>query len=712
MIEPRAFFIKNHSASELHSAPVATLPSISTRPAFATKDLFVKWCHDSTTEHVFYTLTEPENPGIRSSGKNPIKYLHGIVADYDGEANAIQAALLKVKFSAGKAPAWVTDTFSGKARLLWLFERPVPTYSPEVFSKFMAILIRDFELRKLLPGLDEGALVDNPHTPYELGTNWRQPFGDARIPHTVVMTALHDASEKAKWKGDVDIPMDAIAAEVTKRWPGRWVGKFEPGARGIRFWDTKADNPTGCTVREQGVQAWTGEHRFIPWGELLGEEFVKSYRASRIGGAIDGTYFDGQSYWRRDETGLWRDLSTEAVKRHLSCIHGLSSETKKGQASEVSQALTTIDQLQRVDGAFPCLFLRDEIVRDGAAKYLNIARAKPMQPSGAPRQWGDGFPWLASYLQGLFGEEQLKVFLSWLSHFYKNAVAGRPKKGHALFLAGPPSAGKTLLSQRVIGAMMGGFQEATSYVLGDTNFNESLFFAPLWAVDDAVASADPRRHVGYSQMVKKIVANPYQEYHAKFKKAVTFKFNGRLIVTLNDDPRSIAMLPQVEGSILDKIVILKAAAPGVSFADVEDTIRQELPAFADFVHGFVLPDWILTRPDEVARVGHNAWHNPDLLSTAKESSQASGLQELLDLWRTYYFRGRDTQEWSGSVTELLMELNDMERVKTLVHNVAPNRIVFGRDLQQLIAQGLDWLGYGRSAKGRVYTIRRPKEEKK
>jgi hypothetical protein len=708
-MNPQAFYIRNHSASELVPCDLAALPAVSVRPAFASKDLYVKWCHDQSTRHVFYTLTEPEHVGIRPSSQNLIKFLHGIVADYDGDATAINASLPLLKFGPGKAPTWVTTTFSNKARLIWLFERPVPTFSPEVFTRFLTILMKDFKLKALLPGLDEGALISNPYTPYELGTDWRQPYGDTRIPNDVVMLALYDASNKAKWKvTGTEIPMEAVAAEVAKRWPNRFAGTIEEGARGVRFWDAKADNNTGCTIRKEGVQAWTGEAKFIPWAELLGDEFVKAYRTNRIGGAIDGTFFDGQIYWQKDETSCWRGMNTESIKRHLNVLHGLSAEAKKGQASEVSLALTTVERLQQVDGAFPCIFIKEEVVRDGDQKYLNISRAKVMAPTTADRVWGDGFPWISKYLEGLFDDKQRAVFLSWFSHFYQNALAGKPKRGQALFIAGEQSAGKTLLSQRIIGAVMGGHGEATQYLLGETSFNESIFFKPIWAVDDATASTDPRMHAKYSQIIKKTVANPYQEFHCKFKKAVTHRFNGRVIVTLNDDPVSISMLPQIDGTLLDKIVVLRAAAPGVSFDGVEGILNAELPYFVDFLSAYVIPEWMKRNAEETIRFGHDAWHHPDLLAVARDSGSAANLNEVLDIWRVHYFRAESADSWTGSATELFIDMSKNDELKNTLRSTVFSRNVLGRDLQTLVRQGADWITYDRKMDKRVYTILRPK----
>jgi hypothetical protein len=173
------------------------------------------------------------------------------------------------------------------------------------------------------------------------------------------------------------------------------------------------------------------------------------------------------------------------------------------------------------------------------------------------------------------------------------------------------------------------------------------------------------------------------------------------------------MLPQVEGSILDKIVILRAAAPGVSFAGAEEAVAAELPCLADHLATRVLPDWLQTRPDEVTRFGHDSWHHPELLQTAKDSSQSAGLYELLEIWRTYYFRGTDAPHWTGNASELLIEFAKTEGVASLVAKTAPSRIVLGRDLAKLVKQGHDWLqSRPRTERGSGYIILRPDPAKK
>lgn len=703
--KPQAFYLHNQSSSELHRADLESLPSLAAKHSFTDKEQFRKWCQSADTRHVFYTLYEPAHPAMRSSASNPVQLMHGVVADYDGVPSAVQAAVATMKCGAEKAPTWVTTTFSGKARLIWAFERPVPVFNSDVFQRFRAILAKDLKLKSLLPGFDEGAW-DNPHTPFEIGTAWRRPFGDTRLDHGFVLTAIHDASNRAKFKTDgPTIPMEIIGEEITRRFPGRWKSAFIEGARGVRFWDEKADNPNGATMRDTGVQAWTGECRFLPWSEILGSDFVKKYRENRIGAAIEGIHFDGMYYWQRDAGGIFRTHTTDSIKRHLNTDFGLSYEGKKGGPSEVAAALSTIDLTKQVDGAFPCLYMKTTVVRDQNSNFLNISRVAPMPIEGRGNKWAEGFPWMANYMEGMFGEEQLPVFLSWLGHFYNNARIGKPRKGHALFIAGDVSSGKTFLSQRIVGSLMGGFCDASSYLLGHTSFNEQLFHAPVWAIDDAVASTEMKRHAQYTQMVKKFVANPYQEFHPKFKKAISFRYHGRLIVTMNDDEESINMLPSIDRSILDKIVVLRAGKPGTSFAEADENAHAELPHFAEFLATWKTPEKLLTKHDEVHRFGHNAWHNESLMETARNSSPSAGLMELLDLWRPLYFRQSKTEEWVGTATDLLGQLKQTETISGLIGGMSRNSL--GMQLQGLARQGVKWVQYCRGSQGRQYRIARP-----
>jgi len=167
------------------------------------------------------------------------------------------------------------------------------------------------------------------------------------------------------------------------------------------------------------------------------------------------------------------------------------------------------------------------------------------------------------------------------------------------------------------------------------------------------------------------------------------------------------MLPNIEHSILDKLVILKASKQKTNFSGAEARVAQEMPAFADFVSGWQIPAELMTRPDEVARFGFNSWHHPELMETARDSSSSAGVLELLEMWRPQWFRKNSQPQWTGTATELLGELKATETVSSLVDRVAYSRNSLGTELQHLILQGCNWITFRRNNNTRTYSIARP-----
>ena len=107
--------------------------------------------------------------------------------------------------------------------------------------------------------------------------------------------------------------------------------------------------------------------------------------------------------------------------------------------------------------------------------------------------------------------------------------------------------------------------------------------------------------------------------------------------------------------------------------------------------------------------GMSAEQTQAMLETAKESSAAAGLRELLDLWRTYHFRASDKPDWSGTATALISALNSLEGTRELVAKVVPSHAWLGRNLRGLIQQGTDWVSSSSKGGNSIYTIKRPTE---
>lgn len=716
MTSAPVFFQRNHHdktqerIDDIHTFVTTYVPS---RPhsSFTSKKEFVAWTSEKTTDHRFLILNEAESPTLRPGKLNPVRRCYGLIVDYDAPPTEGDVEKL-YRLKAGRRPTYRTTTFSGNQRLVFLFEEPVVVGPPEMFLEFKDVLRGLLKLDTLLGGFDEGAYT-NPGQHFEFGRDWVCMFGpDTRLDAAMVQNAMHVAAKKVKGLPDiVDLAdLDVIAAEIERRWPDAWRGgPIEHGAVGNRFWDESAIREVGCQILTHGVMAYSGEQRFIPWDDplLLGPDFFTQFKAERLHQATKGIYFDGHGYWSRNVRNQFHSMNKDVVQRALHVTSGLSRTSKKGAPSELDEALTYIETLNWIDGAFPFHHEARTLVEEKNGIFLNVSRAKLVQPLEGRRKWGEDFPWIADYICQILPDElQRSVMLAWLHRAYATALTGKPKRGHALFLAGPTSVGKTFFSKVIVGGLLGGHEDASDYILGKTEYNESLAYSPVWAIDDAVATADAHMHAMFTQKIKKFVANPDVCFHAKYQKATTMHFNGRLIVTMNIDAESIRMLPQLELSILDKILLLMASgASTVNFLVGEEQVAKELPAFASFLRDYKIPESMRTRPDETMRFGFDAYHHPELVQSANLESNTNTIREVLTMWRREYFNAQpDATEWIGTATELLSDLNRTDSLKGVLDPTWQRANALGRAVTKLTVQASGWVTTTTRGTEKVYVI--------
>lgn len=702
----KLLYHKNHEDPALVEVDIVDLVALPPRPnEFLTKKDFVDWSSNPATDHCYYSFWEPKDPTSRATKDNGPGFLHGFCADYDVQNLEQSAVERAIKDCVAAFPvAYVSRTFSRGIRMLWLFEKPLPVFNEDVAKGIAKRAIKELKLKKLAPGFDEEAFLD-PAKYYELGTEWKPCSPDRTIPSTYLNTWALDASNKADFtKTGKSIPLEAIEAEMNKRWPGRWQGPFAEGSMGVRFWDPTATNQKGAWIRETGVQAFTGECKFLHWDVIFGKEFVAKYESDRIGGAVDNTWYDGAGYWQKNSHGKWMRDASEVYRRYLS-VAGLNSEKIRGAPSEIDRAMASVeDKDRRLDGAFPFLYSdKDTHVLRGS-RYLNVSSIRPVTAADGVHYWGESFPWLASWLEQILGAEQIPVFLAWFAHAYQGAIHHKPRQGHALFIVGPTSAGKTLLASKVVGEALGGFSEATNYIMGTDQFNGDLFGSGVWTVDDAVISASRQRHEGYSQFVKKVVANPSMTYRKMYQDGVTLPWLGRLIVTLNMN--AIEMLPNIEAELLDKVIFFRVNATRTSFVGCEPKITAELPHLLAYLRDLVASEDL---KDPVSdRFGIKSYHHPDLLAAAADNAPSAGFAEIVNQWRTHYFTLEQKKtEWSGSALEFLQELNADGALHEIVRQNIRGTNVIGRFFNQLMDHKTSWLKMSKERRGRIYTISKP-----
>jgi len=657
-------------------------------PKHRTKSEHRNWCADPTTEHIFVSGCEPVNPGRRSSNENPCDTLHGFFVDYDEPLDVDKfKEHLNKRLDGAPKPTWMTETFSGNMRLVWEFERPIRI--PEGSGRdFLTKLGERLRVKKLGAGFDKGSF--EPERYYEVGTKWERLGG--KLDYSLLTGVLFKSFVPVV-DTEVTIPFDAVAEEVNKRFKDRLEDiEFEVGARVPLFWVDDGIQRIGAEVKEEGVIAYSDRASSVwnDWSTILGKEWVSRYESRKIASSVDNLFTDGKNFWIVGKDHIFDESRENFILRLREM--GFSPNKRKGKPlSEVEKVVMFINANKRIEGVGPFVFRDETIVNVDGQRILNTSRNKPVDPAlkGSPQQ----FPFIHKFLHGLFddtevapGCTQLDLFLAWLKRFY---IASHDKKklsGHCLIISGPTGRGKTLLAKQIVGNLVGGSEDAASYLTGREKFNRKLIEKPLWRVDDTSSASDWRENRKMTDLIKRSVANPFVETRAMYRDPQEVEWNGRLMVSLNEDASSLSIVPQQDSSNRDKVIGLRIQdSSPPDFPDnntLEEQIAKELPFFANW-----LGEW--TCPEELkggSRYGVEAWFHPHLRDAARDNSPTQAIMETLDLFAKLH-REHHGLVWSGTAAELMGAMGNYTEIKARGGSFEHQRLA--RDLQQASENCID-----------------------
>ena len=634
-----------------------------TKPSFASKAAFRDWCSDSTTDHVFYSTVEGDNPSLRISNDNPPHAIWGVVGDYDSSVDwTIVDKLIKAQCR-GHMPTWRSRTESGYIRLVWEFESKMPI-DPDMFPAFMKRLASSLNMERVFAGFDSASLRSNQY--FELGTDWEK-IGDP-LPESFYRTALLKAAmDKPPQASETSIPIDVVASEIEKKFPGRWDGEFTVGARGPLFWIDDGIDREGCQVGEDGIVCYSDRagKGFVTWREILGKKFVEDYENKKLGDLLDHYWFNGKSFFKL-VYGAAVTIPKEQLILELRRA-GYSPRSKKGQPlSEVEAAILTISNDNRIDEIAPVVFSKDRIVTYNSHRILNNANISPVEPAddGDPSLW----PFLHDWLSQLFvndGRPTVEYFYAWMKRFYNAVLEKTDDQGQALILVGPTNKGKSLLSNRVISALVGGFADASDYLSGQTNFNKDLAGKASWVIDDTTSAASFQDQRRANELIKRTVANPRIEYHAKYVDAVSVPWTGRIIFSVNEDANSLSVIPSLDSSNRDKLMALRVSNQATSSFPpntvVEQIIEEELPHF-----GRYLLDWGVPQEIEgLNRFGVVSYIDQTIATAAYDNSSRSAVAELVEFFVKRAREGGMAGFWRGTLTDFQVSLHEFNAGNTV-----------------------------------------------
>lgn len=684
-------FLRNLSSVETFDGDPWDFKDIPPEEVRADKAARDRWVNDPNTDWNCWTAYEGTIGNLRLRGgadgeDNPPLLMHGLVTDHDTKTT-LEDVHAAMRIMGEIKPNWVEFTLSGNARLFFQFEEPVRFPSRKFAISFLKKIDTLIGFDRL-PGLDKPALL-TPEKVWTNSGNW-VPLSRVLVPSAQLRGYTLRIAEKFDWRdkelGKSVVSWERLADELRKRYPRfvEWPGEFVEGSQGPTFFVDGSISPKSAIARATGLHTFSqhASKPFYGWAELAGAEFVQKSEDEFLGAATKDIWYDGKSYFRPGPDGIIHVDDATALRRHLVAMRGVSDRRPKdGGVAAVEKAIAFVDEHQRIAGAASACFYPTGVFTFNGQRILNLHKVEALRPAPGSATWGPAgqFPFLSAFYDGFFEPKfpQLDRFLAWAQLFYRSCLDRAPQSGHCVVLAGPVNVGKTFSSRGVLAGLVGGSAEAHAYLSGADSFNSDIFSFGLWTIDDGSLSTTGSGHRLFSEAIKRVVANRAFRVNEKFRRAALCPWQGRLILTLNDDPVSISGIPNLDGSILEKLMILRVGQRSIKFLSqpaMEKMLKTELPYFARWLLDWTPPAHCFEGADP--RFGVTAYCEPTLHRTSNLSSAVSSFAEILTRWLTEYFNeaGNGQTFWTGSAIDLRLSMSASLAFAEVLRGYKPDAI--------------------------------------
>ena len=355
-------------------------------------------------------------------------------------------------------------------------------------------------------------------------------------------------------------------------------------------------------------------------------------------------YYDpwtsGKCYFVKNDRGNFIPVTEGSLSRMLKGDGFASDVGKRELLSELDRTLNEIQKSRDVDYAGPLAGYKTGHLEIQNRRVLVTESPRFIETHDGP------WPTLEALLCNLLippdesdpyrtiGRTQVDYFLSWLKVSISALRAGRRRPGQVLVMAGPGGCGKSLL-QNMLTKMLGGRSaKPYQYLTGGTQFNSELFHAEHLMIEDETASFDlrVRRQLGAS--LKGLVVNESQRCHPKNRPALTLEPFWRVSITLNDEAENLMVLPPMDDSMQDKMMLLRAYKREMpmptetldQWAAFGQVLAAELPCFLHYI----LHDWSIPKDLRCNRYGVTHFHHPELVQMMSVLAPETKLLELID----------------------------------------------------------------------------------
>ncbi len=511
------------------------------------------------------------------------------------------------------------------------------------------------------------------------------------------------ASDLAKWFKDkiVTIWPDADAAGAAHR--AMLIERLFPVAKEIRvvektpglFKDVSAWIAGGATpeqVRETiaGAALYEG----IPETELKELPIDSDFYYDRF----------RKEYVMENSRNVWLSLNEAQFKKNLQ-QKGFSVKVAKGETlSPADEKILEIRDKHHVDyvGA---LAGHDAGLYTLPDQQRILVTKSPVLPEPVEGDWY----MLEKIIDHMLYDDvhdQNAYFYGWLKTAYESLRARKLRPGQALVFAGPRDCGKSLFIDIITHILGGRSAKPYAFMTEKSSFNSDWFGAESLVIDDESASTDIRARRSFGAQLKQICAANAQRCHPKFRDAFMLYPFWRLSIAINDEPENLMVLPPIDDSIEDKIIILKTDHVDMPMptARPDDrkrfwhALEQQIPAFL-----YYLTKQHVIKPEhESQRYGVTHFQHPDILF---EIDMVSPENRLHGIIQNALAATSTSTQWIGSAEELESELGKNPNYGYEAKKLFTWANACGTYLGRLARKHPDTYTSKRTAHHRVWTIR-------
>ena len=353
----------------------------------------------------------------------------------------------------------------------------------------------------------------------------------------------------------------------------------------------------------------------------------------------------------KDLRGKYMQINKDALKTKITRL-GVNSRIQDGHY--ISDRDKTIDNIMMTDNV--------DYVGELAgyqAGVHTVNNAKILVTKSPTIIKGDKrpYPILSKIFEGMFNSgdtPQLDFVYGWLKLARESVASGNPTPGQCLVLAGPKNCGKSLFQDIVTELLGGRTGRPFSYMSGKTDFNSELFGAEHLVIADENSNRDMNSRRLFGSRIKDYTVNTSMHCHGKFREALTLTPCQRLTISLNDEDDNLLILPPIDESLSDKIILLKIYIPEfpldssgvVNRQSLWETIKDELPGLIHHIEQFKIPPKLRD-----SRFGLTGFQHPILMESLEELNPEGKLLALID-----HHLLDQKKTWEGTTTELESEL--------------------------------------------------------